>query len=69
LGEIQGGSFLMTPTPEDFREAAGLIRRYQDQGLSMFDAVSAVVSRRLRMPVWTYDHHLDVVRVDVWREA
>jgi len=35
----------------------------------MFDAVTAVVGRRLRMPVWTYDHHFDVVRVEVWRDA
>jgi predicted nucleic acid-binding protein len=69
LGEIEGGSFLMNPTPDDFREAAGLIRRYQDQALSMFDAVAAVVSRRLGLPVWTYDHHFDVVRVEVWRDA
>jgi predicted nucleic acid-binding protein len=65
--EIEGGSFLMNPTPEDFREAAGLIREYRDQALSMFDAVTAVVGRRLSMPVWTYDHHFDVVRVEVWR--
>ena len=69
LGEIEGGSFLMNPTPEDFREAAGLIREYRDQALSMFDAVTAVVSRRLSMPVWTYDHHFDVVRVEVWRNG
>jgi predicted nucleic acid-binding protein len=69
LGEIEGGSFLMNPTPEDLREAAGLIREYRDQALSMFDAVTAVVSRRLRMPVWTYDHHFDVVRVEVWRNG
>ena len=67
LGEIEGGSFLMNPTPEDFREAASLIRGYQDHSLSMFDAVIAVVGRRLSMPVWTYDHHFDVVRVEVWR--
>ena len=69
LGEIEDGSFLMNPTPEDFREAAGLIRGYQDQVLSMFDAVTAVVGRRLEVPVWTYDHHFDVVRVEVWRDA
>jgi predicted nucleic acid-binding protein len=55
--------------PEDFREAAGLIREYRDQALGMFDAVTAVVSRRLSMPVWTYDHHFDVVRVEVWRDG
>jgi predicted nucleic acid-binding protein len=68
LREIEGGSFLMNPTPEDFREAAGLIREFRDQALSMFDAVTAVVGRRLSMPVWTYDHHFDVVRVEVWRD-
>jgi predicted nucleic acid-binding protein len=66
LGEIEGGSFLMNPTPEDFREAAGLVRGYQDQALSMFDAVTTSLSRRLGLPVWTYDHHFDVVRVEVW---
>ena len=69
LGEIEGGSFLMNPTPEDFREAAGLIREYRDQALSMFDAVTAVVGRRLSMPVWTYDHHFHVVQVEVWRNG
>ena len=59
----------MNPIPEDFSEAAGLIREYRDQALSMFDAVTAVVSRRLGMPVWTYDHHFDVVRVEVWRNG
>ena len=69
LGEIDGGSFLMNPTPEDFREAAGLIREYRDQALSMFDAVTTVGSRRLKMPVWTYDPHFEVVRIEVWRDA
>jgi predicted nucleic acid-binding protein len=69
LGEIEGASFLMNPTPDDFREAAGLICRHQDQALSMFDAVAAVVGRWLGLPVWTYDHRFDVVRVEVWRDA
>ena len=58
-GEIEGSSFLMNPTPDDFREAAGLMHRYGDQALSMFDAVAAAVSRRLSLPVWTYNHHFD----------
>ena len=68
LGEVENGSFLMNPTPDDFSEAAGLIRRYEDQALSMFDAVAAVVSKRLGLPIWTYDHHFDVIRVEVWRD-
>ena len=41
--------------------------RYRDQDLSLFDAIAAVVSERLSLPVWTYDHHFDVIRADVWR--
>ena len=37
--------------------------------LSMFDAVTAVVSRRLKIPGRTYDHHFEVVRIEVWRDA
>jgi len=37
--------------------------------LSMFDAVTAVVSPRLKIPVWTYNHHFEVVRIEVWRDA
>ena len=69
LREIEGGSFLVNPTPDDFGEAAGLLRGHRDQALSMFDAVTAVLSRRLGLPVWTYDHHFDVVRAEVWRGA
>ena len=68
LGEIESSSFLMNPTPDDFREAAGLMHRYGDQALSMFDAVAAAVSRRLSLPVWTYDHHFDVVLIEVWHK-
>jgi hypothetical protein len=28
----------------------------------------AARARRLTTPVWTYDHHFDVVRIEVWRE-
>jgi len=59
----------LNPTPDDFEQAADLVRGYQDQALSMFDAVTAVVGRRLRMPVWAYDHHFDIVRAEVWRDA
>jgi hypothetical protein len=34
----------------------------------MFDAVTAGTSRRLGLPGWTYDHHFDVVGVEMWRD-
>lgn len=69
LGEVGGYAALLNPTSEDYREATALILGYGDQELSVFDAVAAVVSERLSLRVWTYDHHFDVMRVEVWRGA
>ncbi len=57
----------VNPTPEDYLQAATKIRALADQPITLFDAVAAVVASRLDMPVWTYDHHFDVMRVPVWR--
>lgn len=67
LSEVQDRASLINPSPDDFEEATELVRGYRDQALSMFDAVVAALSRRLDLPVWSYDHHFDVMRVEVWR--
>lgn len=69
LREVQGYTALLNPSPEDYRQAAERVLGYGDQELSIFDAVAAVVSERLSVPVWTYDHHFDVMRVEVWRNG
>lgn len=69
LNEVRDHASLINPTPDDFGEAAAIARGYQDQTLSMFDAVTAALSRRLELPIWSYDHHFDVMRVVVWRGA
>jgi predicted nucleic acid-binding protein len=58
---------LLNPTPEDYGQAAAKIRALADQPITLFDAVAAVVATRLKLDVWTYDHHFDVLRVGVWR--
>jgi predicted nucleic acid-binding protein len=58
---------LLNPTSEDYRQAAARIRALTDQSITLFDAVAAVVATRLKLDVWTYDHHFDVMRVGVWR--
>lgn len=58
---------LINPSPEDYRLAAAQLRRLADQPITLFDAVAATVATRLRLEVWTYDHHFDVMRVPVWR--
>lgn len=58
---------LINPTPEDYRRAVKQTRRFSDQTITLFDAVTATLSERLELPVWTFDHHFDVIRVPVWR--
>jgi predicted nucleic acid-binding protein len=58
---------IINPTPEDYRRAIERVRRYPDQRITLFDAVVATLSERLDVPVWTYDHHFDVMEVQVWR--
>lgn len=67
LDEVVRGSFFENPTPEDYKNASWRLLRYQDQKISLVDAVIAEVAERLEIPVWTFDHHFDVMRVDVWR--
>lgn len=58
---------LVNPTSEDYWQAAARIRALTDQAITLFDAVAAVVATRLKVDVWTYDHHFDVMRVGIWR--
>lgn len=67
LREVRASASLVNPGPDDYRQAIDRVLCYRDQKVSMVDAVTAVVSERLSMPVWAYDHHFDVMRVDVWR--
>jgi len=43
------------------------VRGYADQRLTLTDLVLATMSVRLVAPVWTYDHHVDLLQVAVWR--
>jgi predicted nucleic acid-binding protein len=46
-----------------------LIDRFPGRRITLTDAVLATMSPRLRLPVWTYDHHFDIMQVEVWRGA
>jgi predicted nucleic acid-binding protein len=58
---------LINPTPEDYRRAIEKIGAVADQPITLFDATVAILAARLRLEVWTYDHHFDVMGVRVWR--
>jgi predicted nucleic acid-binding protein len=62
-----GGLGLLNPTRDDYLAAAALAAGYQDQAISLFDGLLAILSDRLTASVWTFDHHFDLLRVNVWR--
>jgi predicted nucleic acid-binding protein len=67
LRQVLDGAGLINPMQEDYLDAGTRVRAYPDQPLTLFDAVLAALSTRLEAPVWTYDYHFDLMRVQVWR--
>lgn len=64
---LMSDAALINPEPEDYRRALAKLQELADQKIPLFDAVVGVLASRLGLPVWTYDHHFDVMRVPVWR--
>jgi hypothetical protein len=58
---------IVNPSVEDYIGGAVKLATFTDQSITLFDSVLAVLSTRLRVQVWTYDHHFDVMRSEVWR--
>lgn len=67
LRDVEDGMILVNPVASDFQLALDTVYRYQDQAVTVFDAATLAVSRRLHLPIWTYDHHFDVLRAEIWR--
>jgi predicted nucleic acid-binding protein len=65
--EEMAGAALVNPVAEDYRQALAKVQSLKDQPITLFDALVATLARRLGLEVWTYDHHFDVMRVNVWR--
>lgn len=67
LAEALEGIGAINASVEDYQAAQALIARYPDQRITLFDAVLAVLSERLDLPVWTFDADFDILRAKVWR--
>jgi predicted nucleic acid-binding protein len=67
LNALSGRANFILPSEDDYLQAMQLIQRYRDQPITLADGMVAVVSRRLDLAVWSYDHHFDIMRVDRWR--
>jgi predicted nucleic acid-binding protein len=66
LTEVAEASFV-NPTAEDYGRAFNTVHALADQHITLVDATVAALASRLRVEVWTYDHHFDVMRIPVWR--
>ncbi len=60
------GTMLINPEPGDYVRAATLILKFEDQSITLFDAVVATMSERLQVEVWTYDRHFDLLGIKRW---
>ena len=67
LKEVKLAAGFINVTAEDYEEAVELIEMYEDQTITLFDAVLAVLSKRLSLPIWTYDRNFDILHAAVWR--
>lgn len=67
LEELREGAGILNPKSEDYFDASALLAARDDHAITLFDAVTAVLARAAKLPVWTYDHDFDVMGVEVWR--
>jgi predicted nucleic acid-binding protein len=67
MQEIAAGADFLQPTIADYQAATQLIQHYSDQAITLFDATTTAISQRLKLAVWTYDFHFDVMQATVWR--
>ena len=67
LQDLKRGCALINPGSVHYEAAVRRLASLPDQSITLFDAVLAEVADHLDMPVWTYDHHFDVMSVAVWR--
>jgi predicted nucleic acid-binding protein len=66
LGEISSAA-LVNPTLDDYRQASTKLAAFADQPITLFDATVAILATRMGLSVWTYDHHFDIMQIQVWR--
>lgn len=67
LAELEEKYPFVLASRGDHDAAANTVRRYPDQEITLVDALICAMGLRLAAPVWTHDHHLDIVGAPVWR--
>lgn len=67
LAEVLEGSSPLNPEPGDYAAAAVLLDRFPDHPITLVDAVLAALSRRVELPIWSFDRHFGLMRTKLWR--
>jgi predicted nucleic acid-binding protein len=67
LAQMLDGALLLNPEPADYSLAAAQLERFPDHPITLGDAVTATMSRKLDTPVWSFDRHFVTMRVKLWR--
>jgi len=67
LGELLEGAVMLNPEPADYLLAAALLDRFPDQAITLIDGITAVLTRRLGIAVWSYDRHFTIMGIRHWR--
>ncbi|MGC2112356.1 MAG: PIN domain-containing protein [Candidatus Korobacteraceae bacterium] len=67
LDEILKSSAPANPSAEDYSDGVMRLAALPDQAITLCDATLAALGARLKIEIWTYDHHFDVMRAKVWR--
>jgi uncharacterized protein len=67
LTEISESAVVVTSSLDELADAYATLSRLADQDLTLADALAAATASRLGLRVWTYDHHFDVMGVEVWQ--
>lgn len=66
LQEINAATVIVATNLDDYWQACSHLIRYLDQRISIGDGLLMIVSQRLQAPVWTYNHHFDVLGAERW---
>jgi predicted nucleic acid-binding protein len=66
LADIPVDALFVDGKESDFLRAFEMVRRSSDQPVTLFDALMAANAARSNLPVWTYDHHFDILGAQRW---
>lgn len=67
LTEMLSGVLPINPEASDYLEAARSLRKFSVQPITLVDALLARLTRKLGVPVWTFDQHFVTMRAGIWR--